>query len=541
MDSKKNGYSFHLFDGEKSAKALISFWKENDFFRRVYEKDWSLWVDTFQPEITDRLGWLELPVRMKERIEDIEIFSEEVRKENLSKLVLIGMGGSSLAPEVFQRIFKKASGFPELIFCDSTHPEAVERLRKTVDLSSSLFIVSSKSGTTLETLSLYHYFWSEVEKKQEKPGRHFIAITDFGTPLMREAQIKGFRKIFNPFPDVGGRFSAFTEFGLVPASLIGVDIRRLLGCEKKIPELYLGAALGAVGEKRDKLTFITSKSLKAFPYWLEQLVAESLGKHGKGIIPVMDEPLLDMESDYKDRFFIFFSLDGEHGEIEKVLARAREKKIPFIDISLNKRYELGTEIFNWEWAVAATGSYLKVHPFNQPDVQEAKDFAIRAMKEISESKAGLRDRVKTFSIDDDIPLEKAVDEWLSKAHKGGYAAVQAYLTPSEKTKQKIQNIREALRKKLGIATTMGYGPQFLHSTGQLHKGGPDKGLFLQIVDAPQTDVEVPGKNYTFKSIIKAQSLGDFLALQRKKRTVLRVDLKEQSLRGLSKLAKIIDS
>jgi transaldolase/glucose-6-phosphate isomerase len=541
LDSDKNRYSFHLFEEEKSVKDLISFWKEMNFSGRLRRKDWSLWEEEFQPEITDRLGWVELPERMKERIEGIEVFSREIRKENISTLILIGMGGSSLAPEVFQRIFNQASDFPELILCDSTHPEAVGRLRKAVDLDSTLFIVSSKSGTTLETLSLYHYFWSEVKKEQKEPGQRFIAITDSGTPLMQEARKKGFRKIFNPFPDVGGRFSAFTEFGLVPASLIGVDIRRLLDFEKNISELSLGAALGTVGGKRDKLTFITSKSLKAFPYWLEQLVAESLGKDGKGIIPVIEEPLLGREADCKDRFFIFFSLDREHGEIEKEFATAREMKVAFIDIKLKNRYELGAEIFNWEWAVAAAGSYLKVHPFNQPNVQEAKDFAQSAMKNLSENKADLKDSVETFSIDDDVSLKKAVDEWLSMARKGDYAAVQAYLAPSERTEQKIQNIRESLREKLGIATTMGYGPRFLHSTGQLHKGGPNKGLYLQIVDNPKKDVAVPGKNYSFKSIIKAQSMGDFQALKRKNRRIIRVDLKDQPNKGLSKLKKMIDS
>jgi len=541
LDTDKNRYSFHLFEEEKVVKDLISFWKENNFSGRFRQKDWSLWGDAFQPEITDRLGWLELPVRMRERIDGIEAFSEEIKKEGFSKLVIIGMGGSSLAPEVFQKIFKQASGFPELVLCDSTHPEAVERLRKAVDLGSALFIVSSKSGTTLETLSLYHYFWSEAEKEQREPERHFIAITDSDTPLMREAEEKGFRKIFNPFPDVGGRFSAFTEFGLVPACLIGVDIRRLLDCEKNIPELSLGAALGAVGGKRDKLTFITSRSLKAFPYWLEQLVAESLGKDGKGIIPVMEEPLLDRGVDCKDRFFVFFSLNEEEKEIKKQIKRTKEMEIPFIEIRLQHKYDLGKEIFNWEWAVAAAGSYLKIHPFNQPDVQEAKDFAKKAIKKLSESKEDLKDTVETFPIDDDVILKKAVDGWLSKARNGDYAAVQAFIAPSEKVNRKIQETREALRKKLGIATTMGYGPRFLHSTGQLHKGGPDKGLFLQIVDTPKKDIKVPGKEYTFKSIIRAQALGDFQVLKQRNRRIIRVDLKGQPFKGLSKLKKVIDS
>ncbi len=541
MNIKNSRYSYNLFREEESVKNLISFWEENNFLGRLKNKDWSLWVDAFQPEIIDRLGWLELPERMMDRIKGIETFTQEVKEENFTDLILIGMGGSSLAPEVVQKIFKDAPGFPKLTVCDSTHPQAVEQIRKRLDLKATLFLVSSKSGTTLETMSLFHFFWAEVEKEDAEPGKHFVAVTDYGTPLMREAQKKGFRKIFNPYSDVGGRFSAFTEFGLVPASLIGVDIKKLLDQDKNDPGLFLGAALGAVGEKRDKLYFVTSKSLKAFPDWIEQLVAESLGKDGKGIIPVIDEPWIDKGLDAKDRFYIFFYLDDEYKEIKKYIEKTKQKEIPCIEIRLQDKYDLGKEMFNWEIGVAAAGSYLDIHPFNQPDVQAAKDFAKEAMKNISQGKRDFKEDVQTFSIEDEDSLKKAVLKELSGVIKGDYAAFQVYLAPSEKVKQKIQKIRKEIQKKRGIATTMGYGPRFLHSTGQLHKGGPDKGIFLQIVDSPQTDIKVPGKDYSFGSIIKAQSVGDFQALQQKNRRILRIDLKSQTLKGLSKLAKMIKS
>jgi len=541
VNIKKNPYSFHLYDEEKSARKLLSLWEENNFSSRLWHKDWSLWGDKLQPEIIDRLGWLDLPQRMSDRIKPIEDFAQEAKKGEYKDLILIGMGGSSLAPEIFQKVFKNAPDFPKLTVCDSTHPEAVEQIRKSLDLSRTLFIVSSKSGTTLETLSLFHYFWFEIKNQGEKPGSHFIAITDYDTPLMKEAQEKGFRKIFNPYPNIGGRFSALTEFGLVPASLIGVDIKELCEQAGKGPDLFLGAALGSVGKKRDKLTFVPSKSLRAFPDWIEQLVAESLGKEGKGIIPVIDEPLGDVDFKSSDRFYIYVYLNGEYKDIQKSIKKTRDKKVPCVETRLRNKYDLGREIYNWETAVAAAGSYLNVHPFNQPNVQAAKDFTKMVMKDLSQGKDSLKEEIKTFSIRDDISLKKAVNQWISEAEKGDYAAVQVYLAPSEKVKQRIQKIRKEIHKKCGIATTMGYGPRFLHSTGQLHKGGSNTGLFLQLVDSPTNDIEVPGEDYSFGSIITAQSLGDFQALRQKGRRILRIDLNDHPLKGLQKLEKIIES
>jgi len=537
--SKNSRYSFHLYQEEKSTQELFDSWEENNFLNRLKHKDWSLWADKFQPEIVDRLGWLDLSEKMENRIQGIESFANQVKEENFTDLVLIGMGGSSLAPEVFQRVFKNASGFPKLTVCDSTHPQAVKQIRKRLDLSSTLFVVSSKSGTTLETLSLFHYFWSEMEKAGEKPGNHFVAVTDIGTPLMKEAQEKRFRKIFNPPSDVGGRFSALTEFGLVPASLIGVDIKKILEPTKNEPELFLGAALGSVGEKRDKLIFMTSKSLSAFPDWIEQLVAESLGKGGKGIIPVIDDPLRDKVLDNQDGFYVFIYLNEEYNQIKRIIRKTKEKEIPCIEIKLQNKYDLGKDMYDWETAVAAAGSYLGIHPFNQPDVQAAKDFAKKAMKDISKGKNDFEQDVKTFSIEEYNSLETALHKWLSGANPGDYAAVQVYLAPSKKVKQRIQKIRGKIQRKSGVVTTMGYGPRFLHSTGQLHKGGPDKGLFLQIVDSAKADIQVPGKNYSFGSIIKAQSVGDFQALRQRDRKILRIDLKDNPVEGLSELEGMI--
>ncbi|MFW6140535.1 MAG: hypothetical protein ACOC5S_04190 [Acidobacteriota bacterium] len=539
MNIKDNRYSFNLYEKGKSAKELFSVWKKNDFWGRLHHKDWSLWTEKFQPEIIDRLGWLDLPERMTKRMKGIRTLTQEVKKEKFSDLILIGMGGSSLAPEVFQRVFNNAPGFPRLTVCDSTHPQAVKEIRKRLDLRTALFVVSSKSGTTLETLSLFHYFWAEVEKGGKEPGKHFIAITDYGTPLMREAQKRGFRKIFNPYSEVGGRFSVFTEFGLVPASLIGMDIERLLEKGREKADIFLGAALGSVGKVRDKLYFVTSRSLKAFPDWVEQLVAESLGKDGRGIIPVIDEPWIDRDLGAEDRFYIFCYLDKEYREIEKFIRKTKEKEVPSIEIKLQDQYDLGNEITNWETAAAAAGAYFNIHPFNQPDVQAAKDFARGAMEDMSKGTSDSHEDVQTFLMSDGDPLKEAIYEWLSGAEKGDYAAVQVYLAPSDKVKQKIQKIREEIQKKCGIATTMGYGPRFLHSTGQLHKGGPNKGLFLQIVDSPKTDIRVPGKDYSFGSIIKAQSVGDFKALRQKDRRILRIDLKDQPLKELNKLIKMI--
>lgn len=551
MNSIKDYQTVELGEWKTQVEERLKHWKKQGFSRRLWAKDHTLWFSKPQPEITDRLGWLALPEMMRDNLEEISSFSGRIKDEGISHVVLLGMGGSSLAPDVFRKTFGNAPGYPGLLVLDSTHPSAVLSVEDKLDLDRTLFIVSSKSGTTLETLSLFRYFWSKVSLDTDNPGRHFIAITDPGSPLMKMARERGFRRVFEANPDVGGRYSALTYFGMVPAALIGMDIRRLLdrawtaseNCsfcvlEEKAAGIILGASLGEVSRDRDKLTFIASDSIRSFPDWLEQLIAESTGKEGKGILPVAGEPFASLSEYGQDRFFVFLALAGESdSELEDRMDALKQAGHPFVRIELSDKFDLGREIFSWEVAVASAGSVLGIHPFNQPDVQLAKDFTKEAMENIGREKE--KNDVETFSMDESGILAQALKGWLGQAKKGDYIALQAYLPPSEETTESLQGIRFELLKLTRLATTLGYGPRFLHSTGQLHKGGPNNGLFLQIVDEPSIDLPVPETDYSFADLIKAQAVGDYRALKQRGRRVLRVNLRSEVSSGLSKLYELI--
>ena len=551
MNSIKDYQTFELGDWKTQVEERLKLWKKQGFSRRMWAKDPTLWFSKPQPEIMDRLGWLVLPEIMRDNLEELSSFAEQIKDEGISHVVLLGMGGSSLAPDVFQKTFGNAPGYPGLLVLDSTHPSAVLSVGDKLDLNRTLFIVSSKSGTTLETLSLFRYFWNKVRLNTDAPGKHFIAITDSGTPLMKLAQERGFRRVFEANPDVGGRYSALTYFGMVPAALIGMDIHKLLdrariaseNCsfcisEEKAAGFILGASLGEICRDRNKLTFIASDSIKSFPDWLEQLIAESTGKDGKGILPVAGEPLVSVEEYGQDRFFVFMTLAGENDkELEDRMNALKQTGHPLVRIELSDKFDLGREIFFWEVAVASAGSVLGIHPFNQPDVQLAKDFAKKAMEKIGIEKEESDE--ETWSVDEPEILAQALKDWMGQAMPGDYIALQAYLPPLEETTEALQDIRLELLKRARLATTLGYGPRFLHSTGQLHKGGPNSGLFLQVVDEPNIDLPVPETDYDFKALIKAQSLGDYQALMERERRVLRINLETDVQKGLERLYSII--
>jgi len=540
---------------ENQVDKRLKTWKKQNFSRRLWAKDPTLWFPEPKPEITDRLGWLELPEAMHKRLEEFVSFANQVKDEGISQVVLLGMGGSSLASDVFQKTFGKAEGYPELVVLDSTHPAAVRSVEDKLDLSRTLFIVSSKSGTTLETLSLFRYFWKQMGQITEKPGPHFVAITDPGTPLMKLGLERDFRRVFQANPDVGGRYSALTDFGLVPAALIGIDIHRLLdrawvaaeNCsfcvlEEKAAGLVLGAVLGELARGRDKLTFMTSPALRSFPDWVEQLIAESTGKDGKGMVPVANEPFASPDEYSQDRLFVFLLMEGDdNGELEKRMKALLEAGHPVVRHDLAEKFDLGKEIFVWEIAVACAGSVIGIHPFNQPDVQLAKDFAHKAMEKGGESGGEDIREVEAFPIDKPDILAKALKDWISQAQPGDYTAIQAFISPTQETTAALQNIRLEILKRTRLATTMGYGPRFLHSTGQLHKGGPNSGLFLQIVDEPKIDLPVPETDFSFKSLIRAQALGDYLALRQRGRRVLRVDVKSDIGRGFEILEDLLQN
>ena len=526
----------HLGSYERAVESRLRDWADARFSCRLWEKDYTLWSPDPLPELTDRMGWLTLPISMHDHIDALRYFADEVKDGGVRHVVLLGMGGSSLSPEVFQRTFGNRPGYPKLIVLDSTHPAAVRAVEGRIDLSKTLFLVASKSGTTTETLSFFHYFWEKVSRISQSPGEQFVAITDPGTALESLATERRFRRTFSSPAEVGGRYSALSVFGLVPAALIGVDIHRLLdrawtmtescafcvsGSEN--PGLALGAALGELAlAGRDKVTFVTSPSLAAFPVWAEQLIAESTGKGGKGIVPVADEAIGPPAVYGQDRVFVFLTMDGDEASLlEERLTALEAAGFPVIHIRLADKADLGQEFFRWEVAVAAAGAVLGIHPFNQPDVQLAKRLAREAMAQAADS-SDARPTGREPS-GDDVDLS-AMATWLAEATAGDYAGIQAYLAPSAGTTKILQEIRMALRDRLGLATTLGYGPRFLHSTGQLHKGGPDNGLFLQLVDTPAEDLAVPETDYTFGTLIEAQAQGDYQALSQRGRRVLRLHL-----------------
>ncbi len=551
MSSQKDYQTFEIGEWKTEVEERLKHWKKQDFSRRLWAKDPTLWFSEPQPEITDRLGWLVLPEMMHKNLDELSSFAKQIKDEGISHLVLLGMGGSSLAPDVFQEAFGNAPGYPRLFVLDSTHSSAVLSVEDKLDLNRTLFIVSSKSGTTLETLSLFRYFWHKIRGITDDPGKHFVAITDPGTHLMKMAQERNFQRVFEAHPDVGGRYSALTYFGMVPAALIGMDIHKLLdrawaaseNCavcvsEEKAAGIILGASLGEISRDRNKLTFIASDSIRSFPDWVEQLIAESTGKDDKGILPVAGEPLTSVEEYGLDRIFVFLTLAGDDNrDFEDRIKALKQAGHPIIRIELKDKYDLGREIFSWEVAVASAGSVLGIHPFNQPDVQLAKDFTKKAMEKIGKEKEESDE--ETWPIDEPEPLTQALKSWLGQAKEGDYIALQAYLPPSKETTEALQSIRFEFLKRTRLATTLGYGPRFLHSTGQLHKGGPNSGLFLQIVDEPDSDLPVPETDYDFNTLIKAQAVGDYRALQQRGRRVIRVNLKSDVRGGLKKLHDLI--
>ena len=535
--------SFSLGPLGEAVNRRITRWDEERFARRLWAKDHTLWNDEEVPELSDRLGWLWLPDHMKESVAGIQEFADEIR-EIADHVVLLGMGGSSLAPEVYQSTFGNADGYPELLVLDSTHPGAVQAVHDRINPLRTVFLVASKSGGTLETMSFFHYFWAVIsELAAPDAGAHFVALTDAGSRLEVLAAERNFRRVFVTDPDVGGRYSALTHFGIVPAALVGVDIAALIArsaamadaCGPEIPAaenpgLVLGAAMGeAALAGRDKVTYVVSPSLAAFPGWAEQLVAESTGKDDTGIVPVAGEPLGSHEVYADDRLFIHVMVAGEDpmgqpAALEVLQAAGH----PIVRIVLDDVLDLGGEFYRHEVAVAAAGAILEIQPFNQPDVQVAKDLARQAM-----TPEGLDGALVEVLTDDSELLAAAWSGWTGSIARGDYLSIQAYLPMDAGTTALLDRFQHELRDRFGVAVTVGYGPRFLHSTGQLHKGGANNGVFLQIVDTPSLDLAVPEASFTFDRLVIGQSAGDYQALTNRGRRVLRVNLEDEAASGLA--------
>ncbi len=494
--SAKGQPQINLGSLAKPLEKRLSSMEKAEVPRRIWALDHTVWKPD-PTEISDRLGWLALPEKMHEHVDQLREFAESCA--GFERIVLLGMGGSSLAPEVFSTTF----GGKPLTALDTTHPEAIAAVEKDGDLSSTLFIVASKSGGTVETLSHFAYFYAKV-----KDASQFVAITDPGTPLEALARSKGFRRVFLNPADIGGRYSALSYFGLVPAALIGVDLDALLDSAEEMacacaewvpvgdnPGLWLGALMGEAAKAgRDKLTLLLPGEVAAFGAWLEQLIAESTGKEDTGIVPVEGEPQGPPDVYSNDRLFVSLG-------VETALE-------PSVVIPVEGADKLGAEFFRWEFATAVAGHVLGIHPFDQPNVQEAKDATRRLLE---------ADGLPEEGYDD-------IGALLEKVQPGDYLAIQAYLPRTADNVSRLQAARMKLRDRLRVATTLGFGPRFLHSTGQLHKGGPPTGVFVQVVDEPSLDLPIPGKPYTFRTLLDAQSAGDLQALRARGRRVARVRL-----------------
>ena len=527
-------------------EARLRQWEADGFVRRMLEHDPTLWAPRGTPEIEDRLGWLDLPASMTLKADDLMQFGREVAAEGVQGAVVMGMGGSSLAPEVFQTTFGNADGYPRLSVLDSTHPAAVTALAEKLDLARTIFVVSSKSGTTTEMLSFLYYFWQRLTELGIEPGPRFVAVTDPGTPLEKLAQERGFRRVFSAPEDVGGRYSALCEFGLVPAALIGVDLHKLLGAasslagmsaEETALALRLGATMGECAMAgRDKITFVTSPGLSSLPTWIEQLIAESTGKLGFGVVPIDREPVWDYPDYGHDRVMVYIGLSAEPESEKRESVRGLVPDWAYVEQIIDDPHEISRLMMRWEIATAAAGAALGINPFDQPDVQLAKDLAREAMA----GGGSGADTGRVVSIDD-TDLEAVAAEWLRSASSGDYIGVHAYLAPESGVDDAVRQLRIAVGKRAGVATTAGYGPRFLHSTGQLHKGGANNGLFLQIIDdATATDVAVPETDYTFGQLIAAQSAGDAGALIQRGRRLLRVSLGADAGAGLERLVALFE-
>lgn len=541
--------------GEATSHAVAArekMWKDSHVPSRLWKPDPTLWPGAPAPEVPDRCGWLGLPRDMRSKLPDLETFSREVREQGVRTVVLLGMGGSSLAPHVLRAVFGSAPGHPELRVLDSTHPDAVRSVLAAAEVPHAFFLVSSKSGTTLEPLSFMRYFWQKLEEEHVPPARRFAAITDPGTPLEKLARERGFLRSFPATSTVGGRYSALTHFGLVPATLLGVDVGRLLDRAVAMaeasgpsvdppdnPGVHLGAVLGELAVRgRNKLTFYASGRLRPFPIWVEQLVAESTGKHGTGIVPVVDEPLAEARSYGSDRLFVVLEdLQREEPSLRTHVEALVKAGQPVVQFGVEGPYDLGAEFLRWEIAVALSGAVLGIDPFDQPDVESAKEMARKAMA--APKGGGGPEEVPVHPVGDVAGLERALQAWAREAHAGSYVALQAFVDPTEKMEHALASLRADLLRELKLATMMGFGPRFLHSTGQLHKGGPATGLFLQFIDRPQKDVPVPGQELSFDGILRAQALGDAQVLVERGRPVLRIDLGEEGERGIERLREVL--
>ncbi len=505
--------------------------RRNHVVDRLWKKDHLLWKPE-PKEIADRLGWLTVHDQMRRELNNLLRCVSVAKDRNISDVVLLGMGGSSLGPEVLRTSFGSQKGYPRFWVLDSTVPGWVRQVTKAITPARTLFLVASKSGGTIEVMSLFAHFWDLVTKtKYNQGGKQFVAITDPGTSLEIVAHDHGFEQTFLNPSDIGGRYSVLSLFGLVPAALLGLDIPRLLdraaGMAERCriqttvelnPGAYLGVVMGSLAKAGcDKVTVVASSSLNTFGLWVEQLLAESTGKEGIGLIPVAQEPVLRPTDYGPDRFFIYLKLKGEkNADLDRRVRALLQARHPVLQLDLHDRYDLAAEFFRWEFATAIAGHVLGIHPFNQPNVQESKDNTNRVLW--------------TFQMEGRLPEQAnsspnhVARSCFSHLRTGAYVSLLAYTTPSRSFEAAVRRLRKVLVSRFRVATTFGYGPRYLHSTGQLHKGGPKTGIFLQLVDQMPPGVAIPGKCFSFGTLAQAQAAGDLESLHARHLFAVRIQL-----------------
>lgn len=539
--------SLHLGSHQEVVDQAAQRVEKEKFVDRIWKKDAALWKDdeAHRKIIGNALGWLTVAEEMTKVASQLAAFADAV-KADFDDVVVLGMGGSSLCSEVTRRLFGARAGYPHLKVLDSTVPQAVQKLEETLNLERTLFIVASKSGGTTEPQMFHRYFYDRVRSvKGDRAGENFVAVTDPGTQLVRDAEADRFRHIFLNQADIGGRYSALSYFGMVPAAIAGVDVATLLeraahaahvaqvASPAKNPAAMLGTVIGALGAQgRNKLTLITPKPLDTLGLWIEQLIAESTGKEGKGILPVAGEPLLDPADYGNDRLFVCVRMRGS--DVTATLKALADAGHPVVDQVLDDALDIGETFFTWEFATAVAGALLGIDAFDQPNVQESKDNTKRLLEEFKSS-GTMNTTGRQIKPDD----AEAIGALLGSVRPGDYVALTEYVAQTVGRDERIEQIRETIARELHVATTTGYGPRFLHSTGQLHKGGPDTGVFMQLTGGGGDDVPIPNEKFGFGVLVRAQAIGDYESLASRKRRAVSIDLGSDVDAGLETLATTV--
>lgn len=504
---------------------------------RIWSKDTKVWTSdpTVAKSIENRLGWLDVPDWSIKRIAEITQFADGVKSDAFEHVVVLGMGGSSLCVEVIRDTFGEKEGYPKMHVLDSTHPDQVDAIEHACNLEKTLFIVASKSGTTLEPECYFNYFWERLANVGERSS-HFVAITDPGTALEKLAEARNFRGSFINPQDIGGRYSALSYFGIVPAALMGVNIEELLSRassesglskseDERNPPLTLGVFMGrAAQDGHDKLTIVTDDELASFGAWAEQLIAESTGKQGKGILPVEGESERVSQEGEQHRAYVHLTI-GDRS------LNAEERTKPYrLELHLHEKAGLGAEFFRWEFATAVAGALIGINPFDEPNVAESKAKTNEVLSKL--------DRKQSIEFPNLQQADKTtLHEFLSKHVKeNGYIAIMAYVCRDQNAVDTLAQLRESLSLMYHVPVTVGFGPRFLHSTGQLHKGGPATGTFIQFVDTPKRDLAIPGKPFTFGTLVRAQAMGDADVLQAHGRPLISIDLGTSAMDAVASLS-----